>query len=114
VDFLRMRSAGLRHDKPRCLSVSPGDSKRLQALVENRNAPRSRVWRARIVLMSAEGVGTNAIVRETQGQDLCLAMVGAFCIRGPRSLLRDKSRPSRIPKLDPLIAERVVSLAIKS
>jgi hypothetical protein len=34
-------------------------------LVQDRNALQKHVWRARIVLMSAEGVGTNAIMRET-------------------------------------------------
>ena len=47
------------------LSVAPADLDRLQALVKDRNAPQKHVWRAQIVLLSAEGVGTNAIMRET-------------------------------------------------
>jgi hypothetical protein len=34
-------------------------------LVKDRNAPQKHVWRAQIVLLSAEGLGTNAIMRET-------------------------------------------------
>ena len=33
---------------------------RLRALVRVRNAPQKNVWRAQIVLLSAEGAGTNA------------------------------------------------------
>jgi hypothetical protein len=34
-------------------------------LVKDRNAPQKHVWRAQIVQLSAEGLGTNAIMRET-------------------------------------------------
>jgi hypothetical protein len=46
------------------LSVSSAD--RLHALVSDRNAPQKHVWRARIVLLTAEGVGTSAMMRETR------------------------------------------------
>jgi hypothetical protein len=47
------------------LSVSSADLGRLRALVSDRNAPQKHVWRARIVLLTAEGVGRSAIMRET-------------------------------------------------
>jgi hypothetical protein len=47
------------------ISITPADADRLRALVKDRNAPQKHVWRAQIVLLSAEGVGTNAIMRET-------------------------------------------------
>jgi hypothetical protein len=47
------------------LSISSADLERLRALVGDRNAPQMHVWRARIVLLSGEGLGTNAIMRET-------------------------------------------------
>jgi hypothetical protein len=47
------------------LSITPADMDRLQALVKDRNAPQKHVWRARIVLLTGEGVGTIAIMRET-------------------------------------------------
>ena len=37
-----------------------------------------------------------------------------FADEGFEGLLRDKTRPSRIPRLDPSIAERVVSLTMES
>ena len=45
-------------------SVTLSDRRRLEDLVKDRNAPQKHVWRARIVLLSAEGVGTNAIMRK--------------------------------------------------
>ena len=52
--------------EPASLSPSPRpDLDRLRALVKDRNAPEKHVWRAQIVLLSAEGVGANAIIRET-------------------------------------------------
>jgi hypothetical protein len=40
------------------------------------NAPQKHVWRAQIVVLSAESVGTNAIVRETGKSKTCLALAG--------------------------------------
>jgi len=45
------------------LSVPSNDIRRLEALVQDRNTPQKHVWRAEIVLLTAEGVGTNEIVR---------------------------------------------------
>ena len=43
------------------LSITSADLDRLRALVRDRNSPQKHAWRAQIVLLSAEGVGTNAI-----------------------------------------------------
>jgi hypothetical protein len=45
------------------LHLSPTDRKRLLAIVDDRNSPQKRVWRARIVLATAEGLGTMEIMR---------------------------------------------------
>ena len=47
------------------LSVTFADRARLRALVKDRNASQKHVWRAQIVLLTAEGVGTSAIMRDT-------------------------------------------------
>jgi hypothetical protein len=89
------------------LSVTAADLDRLRALVKDRNAPQKHVWRARIVLLSAEGLGTNAIMRETGKSKTCVwRWQERFAAEGAEGLLRDKTRPSRIPKLDPAVAER--------
>ena len=91
------------------LSVTPADMDRLRALVKDRNAPQRHVWRAQIVVLSAEGVGTNAIMLETGKSKTCVwRWQERFAVEGFEGLLRDKTRPSRIPKLDPAVAERVV------
>jgi hypothetical protein len=45
------------------ITVSPSDRRRLEALVRDRNTPQKHVWRAEIVLLSADGSGTNEIRR---------------------------------------------------
>jgi hypothetical protein len=55
-----------------CISVTPPDLDRLRALVKDRNAPQKHVWRAQIVLLSTEGAGTNAIMRETGKSKTCV------------------------------------------
>ncbi len=54
------------------ITLSPIDRRRLKALARNRNAPQKHVWRAKIVLLSADGVGTNGIMRETRKSKTCV------------------------------------------
>ena len=93
------------------LSVTFADRARLRALVKDRNASQKHVWRAQIVLLTAEGVGTSAIMRDTGKSKTCVwRWQERFGDEGFESLLRDKTRPSRISKLEPSIAERVIAL----
>jgi len=96
-----------------CLTRADGD--RLRALARDRNTPQKHVWRAQIVLLSAEGLGTNAIMHETGKSKTCVwRWQERFAAEGVEGLLRDKRRPSRIPKLDPSIAERIVALTMEA
>jgi transposase len=96
------------------VSVTLVDLDRLRNLVRDRNAPQKHVWRAQIALLSAEGLGTNAIMRETGKSKTCVwRWQERFAAEGVAGLLRDKTRPSRIPKLDSAIAERVVALTME-
>jgi hypothetical protein len=54
------------------LSVRPADLDRLRALVKDRDAAQKHVWRAQVVLRSAEGLGKNAIMRETGKSKTCV------------------------------------------
>jgi hypothetical protein len=45
--------------------LGPGDRERLEAIIRSGNSSQKHVWRARIVLLSAEGFGTMAIQRQT-------------------------------------------------
>jgi hypothetical protein len=95
------------------LSVTFADRARLRVLVKDRNASQKHVWRAQIVLLTAEGVGTSAIMRDTGKSKTCVwRWQERFADSGFEGLLRDKTRPSRISKLDPSIAERVITLTL--
>src|SRR5271157_1680489 len=46
------------------IRLSRADRSTLEAAVADRNSPQKHVWRARIVLLTAEGHGTAAIMRQ--------------------------------------------------
>jgi hypothetical protein len=41
------------------ITLKPADRRRLKTLARDRNAPHKHVWRAEIVLLSVDGIGTN-------------------------------------------------------
>jgi transposase len=93
--------------------VSPSDRLRLEQVVRDRNAAQKHVWRARIILLSADGVGTAAIMRQTGKSKTCIwRWQERFMAAGAAGLLRDKTRPSRIAPLKPDVIERVVALTL--
>ena len=93
------------------ITLKPSDRRRLEALVGDRNTPHKHVWRARIVLSSAEGFGTNAIMRQTGKSKTCVwRWQERFMQEGYDGLLHDKTRPSRIAPLEADIIARVVTL----
>jgi transposase len=95
------------------ITVSPADRRRLQALTRDRNAAQKQVWRARIVLLTAEGLGTNEIIRQAGKSKTCVwRWQERFMEEGFEGLLHDKTRPSRIPPLGSDVAERVVALTL--
>ena len=47
------------------VTVNASDRARLEAVVANRNSPQKHVWRCRIVLLTADGLGTAAIMQRT-------------------------------------------------
>lgn len=96
------------------ISVSPADRKRLQALIGNRNARQKHVWRAQIVLLSADGAGTAAIMRETGKSKTCVwRWQERFMQEGFNGLLHDKTRPARVKPLEPDMVDRVVALTLE-
>jgi hypothetical protein len=54
------------------VEVSAADRARLEAVVADRNSPQKHVWRARIVLATADGCGTAAIMRRTGKSKPCV------------------------------------------
>jgi hypothetical protein len=51
--------------------VSPPDRLRLERVIRDRNAAQKHVWRALIILLSADGAGTAAIMRQTGKSKAC-------------------------------------------
>jgi len=47
------------------VEVSAADRARLEAVVADRNSPQKHVWRAGIILATADGAGTVEIMRRT-------------------------------------------------
>jgi len=83
-----------------CIYVSPSHRARLTALMDDRNTPSKVVWRAEIVLATADGHGTNAIMRRTGKSKPCVwRWQERYIDEGVEGLLRDKTRPSRKPPL---------------
>jgi transposase len=95
------------------IDVSPASGVRLDAIVADRNSPQKHVWRARIVLLSAAGVGTAEIMRTVGVSKTAVwRWQERFMEEGVDGLLKDKTRPSRIAPLGPAVAERVVALTL--
>jgi len=93
------------------VTVTPADRRRLKALARNRNAAQKHVWRAQIVLLSADGVGMNEIRRRTAKSKTCVwRWQERFAQEGYDGLLRDKTRRARIAPLAAAVVERVVAL----
>lgn len=92
-------------------TLNAADRRRLEAIIADRNTPQKHVWRCRIVLLTAAGVGTNAIMREAGvAKTAVWRWQERFMHEGVAGLLRDKTRPSRITPLGDQVAARVVAL----
>ena len=78
------------------ISFTPSsrDRQRLCAVVADPKSPQKHVWRARIVLLSGEGLGTAAIMAATSKSKTCVwRWQERFMQAGVDGLLRDGSRP---------------------
>jgi transposase len=95
------------------VAVSSADRARLEAIVADRNSPQKHVWRARIVLLTADGFGTSEIMRRAGTSKVTVwRWQERFMRTGVEGLLRDKTRPSRIPPLPARVHERTVALTL--
>src|SRR5436309_11588156 len=107
-----MRVSGMRHGI--VVDVSVADRARLKSVVADRNSPQKHVWRARIVLLTADGRGTAEIMRRTgKSKTAVWRWQERFMAAGVDGLLRDKTRPPRIPKLAAEIAQKVVARTLQ-
>ena len=74
------------------ITVSLADRRRLENLIDDRNVAQKYVWRAEIVLFTADGAGTNEIMRRTCKSKTCVwRWQERFLEEGFEGLLRDKN-----------------------
>jgi hypothetical protein len=71
------------------------------------------LWRARIILATAEGWGTAEIMRRAGVLKPCVwRWQERFMREGVAGLLRDKTRKPGLPPLPPMVIDRVVELTL--
>jgi transposase len=92
------------------IDISAPDRQRLVAIVADRNSPQKHVWRAQIVLLTADGCGTMELTRRTGTSKTSVwRWQERFLAEGVSGLMRDKTRPARIPALGAEVEARVVA-----
>src|SRR6202162_5894625 len=88
-----------------CLYVRPSDRTTLERLVADGKTPQKIVARARIVLLSGRGLGTNSIQREAQvSKPTVWRWQKAYIDGGVERLLKDRGKGQRAGK-KPISAE---------
>ena len=97
------------------VNVTPADRRRLEAIVGDRNAPQKHVWRATIILATADGCGTAEIMRRSgKSKPVVWRWQARFMAEGVAGLTRDKTRRPGKPPLPATTVQRVVDLALGS
>src|ERR1700729_1687892 len=93
-----MRVCGMRTGIK--VAVSAKDRRQLDAIVADRNSPQKHVWRAQIVLLTADGCGRMELTRRTGTSKTSVwRWQERFMAEGVPGLLHDKTRRPRIPPL---------------
>jgi transposase len=91
------------------VTVTPEDRRRLDAIVRDRNRAQKHVSRAQVLIATAEGCGTNEIMRRSGlSKPAVWRWQDRFMGEGVEGLLRDKTRK---PGKAPLPSETVVQVA---
>ena len=104
-----MCESGVMKKTRACIWLSPADRAALEGWVSGRNTPQKLVWRARIVLLSADRVGVMTIVRSVGKSKVTVGRwQERYLAKGIEGLRRDASRPGRKPPLTAEVIQRVV------
>jgi transposase len=95
------------------VTVTPTDCRRLEAIVLDRSAPQKHVWRAKIILATADGCGTAEIMRRSgKSKPVVWRWQARFMAEGIAGLTRDKTRKPGKQPLSAATVQRVVDLAL--
>jgi Winged helix-turn helix len=91
------------------VNVTSGDRRRLEAVVGDRNAPQKHVWRAKIILATADGCGTAKIMRRSgKTKPVVWRWQERLMMEGVAGLTRDNTRKPGKPPLPTATVQRVV------
>src|SRR5678815_1839260 len=92
------------------VEVTTAERDRLEAVIADRNSPQKHVWRAGIVLATAEGLGTVAIMRRTSNSKTVVwRWQERFAQEGVDLSLIHISEPTRVKPFGPEVAERIIA-----
>jgi transposase len=95
--------------------LAPGERERLEQLIADRKTPQHHAWRARIVLMTADGCGTMAIRSATgKGKPTIWRWQERYMKAGLDGLLRDAPRGKAFDAITREQVARVVDLTLHS
>ena len=95
------------------VNVTPEDRRRLEAIVSDRSAPQKHVWRAKIILATADGCGTAEIMRRSgKAKPVVWTWQARFMAEGVEGLTRDKTRKPGKKPLPAATVQRVLDLAL--
>ena len=95
------------------MNVTRADRRLLEAIVLDRSALQKHVWRANIILATADGCGTAEIMRRSgKSKPVVWRWQARFMAEGVEGLTRNKTRPPGKPPLSADTVQKVVDLAL--
>jgi transposase len=95
------------------IDVSADDRERLHRLARDRNTPQKVVWRARIVLLTGEGIGAVDVGRAVGVSVLTVRRWRRrYRDQGVEGLLKDATRPPRRKLLSAAASNKVVDMTL--
>src|ERR1700749_1860007 len=95
------------------VNVTRADRRRLEAIIADRSAPQKHVWRAAIILATAEGCGTAEIMRRSgKSKPVVWRWQARFMAEGVAGLTRDKTRKPGKKPLPAATVQKVIDLAM--
>ena len=93
------------------VKVTGAERRQLEAIISDRSAPQKHVWRAKIILATADGCGTAEIMRRSgKAKPVVWRWQERFMLEGVDGLLRDKTRKPGKPPLPAAMVQRVIDL----
>src|ERR1700680_128372 len=97
------------------VNVTRADRLRLEAIVADRSAPQKHVWRAKVILATADGCGTAEIMRRSgKSKPVVWTWQARFMAEGVEGLLCDQTRKAGKPPPPPNTIQRGGALALRS